>query len=451
MELSRYTSPLVSCHSHRKELKMNCNTKLSAITEQTLIVGIDVAKNIHVARAIDDRGNELCEKIKFENTREGFCSFLSEVERLKDLHIKQDVIIGLEPTGIYGHALIAYLQDAGLHVVYVLGMQVKRSKELEDNSPSKNDIKDARVIASLVKNGYYYKIRNHTKEIIELKEATRFAYQITKKLVRVKCQIKNCLTEYFPEFTIAFKSVEGTYGARPNKTALITLHLFPFPNQLNTLTAEQIVSAWRAAGVIKGIGLKKAEQLKQLATNSIGLFASDSVQLKFKCLIKEYDFLMSQEREIWGKIGALVETNADFQAIMKIPNMSLRLGAYLLSEIGDIRDFSHPQQLVRLAGLNLKECSSGKNRGVSEITKRGRPMLRRVLYFIILEQLKRAAPGWHQLHKYYTCRKDRPLKKMQSIIVLCCKFLRVVWAMLNNGTPFDPDMLLRKNAHPKTA
>ena len=432
---------------------MDCNTKLEAITEQTMIVGVDVSKAEHVARVIDHRGVEIGGRIDFETSREGFCSFIRRIEELKALYMKTGVIIGLEPTGVYGHTLISFLRTEGYHVVYILGMQVKRIKELEDNSPSKNDYKDAKVIASLVKDGHYRKIRTFTDDIIELKEATRFAYQITKKRTRVKCQIQDCLTEYFPEFQEAFLTVFKNVSGSPNasKTAMATLRLFPLPDQINALTAEQIVSTWRASGVIKGIGIKKAIQLKSLAMGTIGLAATESVHIKFKALMDEYDLLTSQENEIWRRIKALIETNADFQMIMGLPNMTLRLAAYLLAEVGDFRDFDHPQQLVRLAGLSLKECSSGKRRGTSEITKRGRPRLRHVLYLIVLEQLKRAAPGWHQLHKYYTGRKDNPLKKMQSVTALCCKLLRVVWAMLKHGTLFDPEMLLRKATHTKAA
>lgn len=434
---------------------MNCNTNLEAITDKTLIVGIDVAKDSHLARFFDDRGAELCKKMSFENSREGFCLFTAAIEALKALHGKDSAIIGLEPTGAYGHALIAYLQGKGYNVVYILGMQVKRAKELEDNSPAKNDHKDARVIASLVISGYYRKIRAFTDEIAELQEATRFAYQLTKKITRVKCQIRDCLTQYFPEFTTAFtsvfKSANSYRGPDASKTAMATLRMFPLPGQVDALTAEEIVSAWRTSGVIRGIGMKKAQQLKRLAADTIGIKASESVRLKIRGLMDEYDMLTAQEQGVWRRIETVIGDNADFKAIMKIHNMTVKLAAYLLAEVGDFRDFDHPQQLIRLAGLNLKESSSGKNRGTSEITKRGRPILRRVLYFTVLEQLKHAAPGWHQLHKHYTGRKERPLKKMQSVIALCCKFLRVVWGMLKNGTPYDPEMLLGGIRHPKAA
>jgi transposase len=232
---------------------------------------------------------------------------------------------------------------------------------------------------------------------------------------------------------------------------MVTLHLFPLPDQINALTAEQIVSAWRASGVLRGIGLMKAGQLKLLAKDTIGLEVTESIRIKMKSIMDEYDFLKHKENEIWKRIRAIVETNADFHKIMSIPHISLKLAAYLLAEVGDFRDFSHPRQLVRLAGFNLMERSSGGSRGQSQITKRGRSLLRRVLYFIVLEQLKNAAPGWHQLHKHYTTRKERPLKKMQSVIALCCKFLRVVWGMIKNNTPYDPDKLIRKSVLSKMA
>lgn len=414
---------------------MNCNTKLEAITDKTLIIGIDIAKKVHVARVFDNRGAELRARINVKNSRDGFHSFSENINELTRLHNKESVIIGLEPTGVYGHALTAFLKDEGYNVVYVLGMQVKRVKEVEDNSPSKNDYKDAKVIASLVKDGHYREIRDFTDDIAELREATSHAYQLTKKLTRIKCQIDTSLTQYFPEFQEAFKNTSL-------KTAMITLRLFPLPAQINALSAEEIARAWRDHGVIKGIGVKKAERLKYLAENTIGIKTSESTIIHFRDLMDEYNTLLRQEARIWERISELLGANADFHMIMGIGNVSPKMAAYLLAEVGDLRDFSHPQQVVRLAGLNLKESSSGKNRGTSEITKRGRPKLRRILYFIVLEQIKRAAPGWYQLHKHYTTRRNNPLKKMQSVIALCCKFLRVVWGVITTATPYDPDIFV---------
>ncbi|MBM7676850.1 hypothetical protein JOD18_001889, partial [Gracilibacillus alcaliphilus] len=39
------------------------NERLAQITEETIIIGIDIAKHKHVARAIDDRGRDLSKRL----------------------------------------------------------------------------------------------------------------------------------------------------------------------------------------------------------------------------------------------------------------------------------------------------------------------------------------------------------------------------------------------------
>jgi transposase len=48
------------------------NRKISQITPSTLIIGIDISKDKHVARAQDDRGIEFGKRLIFENRIHGF-------------------------------------------------------------------------------------------------------------------------------------------------------------------------------------------------------------------------------------------------------------------------------------------------------------------------------------------------------------------------------------------
>jgi transposase len=58
---------------------------------------------------------------------------------------KTEVIVGIEPTGHYWMNLANFLDHYGIPLVMVNPMHVKRSKELDDNLPTKNDKKDALV------------------------------------------------------------------------------------------------------------------------------------------------------------------------------------------------------------------------------------------------------------------------------------------------------------------
>lgn len=124
---------------------MNCNTqnaKIASITEKTLIVGIDVGSEAHYARAFDWRNYEYSKKpLEFSNTEAGFLTFKAWVEDIAEKHGKTAVIPGMEPTGHYWFALGKFLQDNGMKPVHVNPHHVKKSKELDDNNPNKNDRK----------------------------------------------------------------------------------------------------------------------------------------------------------------------------------------------------------------------------------------------------------------------------------------------------------------------
>ena len=69
------------------------NAKIEAITEKTLILGIDVGSETHYARAFDYRGIKYSRKpFKFSNTEEGFVTIKEWILDLKDRHEKDKVV-----------------------------------------------------------------------------------------------------------------------------------------------------------------------------------------------------------------------------------------------------------------------------------------------------------------------------------------------------------------------
>ena len=66
--------------------------------------------------------------------------------------------------------------------------------------------------------------------------------------------------------------------------------------------------------------------------------------------------------------------------VLKIKGIGLVTIAGFMAEVGDLSRFEHPRQIQKLAGLNIKENSSGKHKGKTSITKRGRKRLRALLF-----------------------------------------------------------------------
>ncbi len=143
------------------------NQLLERISTQHLVVGIDIVQQTHVARAVNFRIILLGTPLHFSN---------------------DDTIIGMEPTGHYWLGLAAWLKDRKLEVVLVNPHLVKKNKENRDNTPSKSDIKDAFVIANMVKNGYYTFIKETSEVFMELRVLMANRETIVHRLVSVKNQ-----------------------------------------------------------------------------------------------------------------------------------------------------------------------------------------------------------------------------------------------------------------------
>jgi len=141
---------------------MNYNTqnaKIASITEKTLIVGIDVGSETHYARAFDWRNYEYSKKpLEFSNTEAGFLTLKAWVEDIAVKHGKTAVIPGMGPTGHYWFALGKFLQDSGMKPVHVNPHHVKKSKELDDNNPNKNDRKDPKMSFSYPGPAFIYQL-----------------------------------------------------------------------------------------------------------------------------------------------------------------------------------------------------------------------------------------------------------------------------------------------------
>ncbi|WP_067620553.1 IS110 family transposase [Alicyclobacillus acidiphilus] len=411
------------------------NSKIRRITDSTLVVGADIAKKVHVARASNVRGVELGKPLTFDNTRHGFEKLLTWIRSLMLDHSCDNVIFGVEPTGHYWMNLAQFLRREGIQVVLVNPLHVKKTKELEDNSPTKNDRKDARVISLLVKDGRYSVPHIPEDIYADLRVGMNERDRLSEDLKRVQARIHNWLDRFFPEFTTVFKDWEG-------KAALVCLHEFPCPVDVQEKTASEIVQAWRKNGILRGVGLSKANLLKEMAEQSIGL--TEGLQMghqELMILLRQYDLYQEQLELLMSEVERLVSQIPGTQQMLSVPGVGLVTVAGFLAEVGDLSGYDNAKQIQKLAGLNLKENSSGKHKGRTTISKRGRPKLRSLLFRCVIPLLAKNAE-FQALHRYYTQRVQNPLKRMQSAIALSCRLIRILFVLGRKQMPYDPVKVL---------
>jgi transposase len=415
-------------------MKYNQNEKILQLTEKTLIIGVDIASEIQYARCFDYRGIEIGKTIKFSNDADGFQQFASWACEVRSRTNKYDVIVGMEPTGHYWFNLAQYLKDHGMKIVLVNPFHVNRSKELDDNNPTKNDRKDPKTIAMLVKDGRY--IEPYIPEGVykELRIVMDTRWQIVKQLNSIRNRVKRWLSIYFPEFNNVFADWEG-------KAALLVLREFATPAKVLAIGKEGIVGCWKQ-DKLRAVGKKRAQSLVEAAKVSVGvregLLAAEN---DLVILLETYDLQMRHYEKTMALAEALAQQLPGMEEILKIKGVGLVTAAGFMAEVGDISRFEHPRQIQKLAGLNLKETSSGKHKGKTSISKRGRSRLRALLFQGIMP-LVANNPEFKELHSYYTTRAINPLKKKQSLVLLGCKLIRIFFALVNKGVAYDSQKLM---------
>lgn len=411
------------------------NERLAQITEETIIIGIDVAKHKHVARAIDDRGRDLAKRLVFANTFTGFKQLLEWAHHLLDETNRHKLILGMEPTGHYWLNLAYYLKSLGLQTVVVNPMKVKRTKELDDDSPTKNDTKDAKVIAQVIRAGRYHEPILPEGIYAELREGIKLHDMMQEDLVSIKAQIHNALDRYFPEFLTVFKDWTG-------KAALHFLKKGYLPEDIQTSSEEELMAEVKQA-TKRGVGIKRVQELKRAAETSVGLTVGLTMaRQEIRYLIDQYQAIQERIQAHEALLEDLVHHVPGASEMMKIKGVSSITVVGFFAEVGDLSNYRDPRQIIKLAGLNLKMNQSGLFKGKTTITKRGRRRLRSLLYQVA-RPLSIHNEGFKQLHRYYKNRPNNPLTGKQSFVALSRKLIKIFFVIGTRRCSFDETRMMR--------
>ena len=421
--------------SKRNHLKERLNEKLEAVTFRTLIVGVDIAKHNQWARFVDCRGIEHNKALKFENNRNGFNAILARIYEICKQEDFNKVIVGMEPTGHYWKAFANFLlKQAKITVVLVNPYHTKKAKELDDNSQTKSDKKDALTIARLVKDGRYFETYLPHDVYAELRGLTTTRYSMNKRKKSIINTITAVLDEYFPEFETVFRQ------PFKGKASMHLLKVCPIPRFILELGEDGVLDEIKKA-VKKTVGRKKAAQLVEAAKDSIGVdYGEYAARFKIQQLMEELELITNQLKALEAEMEETLKKTEVSEYLLSITGMGVVSLATCLGELGDPLRFENARQMSRMAGYNLIEDSSGKNKSGTCISKRGRKNLRSVLYQISLTMVANNKE-LRQLYDYLKTREKNPLKKMQALVVISKKVLTLIFTLSKKRAYYEPELV----------
>ena len=306
------------------------------------------------------------------------------------------------------------------------------NKGVGRQQPQKNDCKDPKTIAKLVSEGRYTFPYMPEGIYADLRQAVSSRDRIVKELNASTNRIQRWLQIYFPEFL-------KVYGKFSAESALLVLETAPYPADILALGADGVNQIWREHK-LRAVGMKRATTLVEAARKSVGMDGGVSARIDLQFLLEDFRRKQEQLEQITEVLEAETRKVPHIEKLLTIKGVGLITVAGFLAEAGDVGRFDSPKQIQKLAGLELKENSSGKHKGQSSISRRGRKKLRKILFQAALP-LIRSNDEFREVYHYYTTREKNPLKGKQAVIAVGCKLIRVFYAILTHGVDYDANRL----------
>ena len=412
---------------------MRVEEKIKRITPDTLICGIDVGKTKCCARFCDFRGMEVYHKVWFDKT-ENLDIIGCNITAAMYEENKTDVIIAFEPTGHYWLNIDKYFKECGQETVLMPTYTVKQSKEQYDQNPTKSDPKDALLIARLTSEGKYVKPIEREKLYQDIYSGYHIYDDIQKEINKIKNKIHVWNDKYFPEIEKVYKITSESIKPIYERELL--------PNEIKNMTLEAFTEIMTKNNRYS----KKSniQKLKELCKKSNGINPDKFTKQEIKRLYERYQELLKECEEIEKELIELASQIDYVEKAVEITGIGYISIIGIIAETGNLKNYEHAKQVLKMSGLSLKESSSGQKKGKKHISKRGRAKLRRNLKQIGIVLVGKNS-FFLQLHNYYTTQRENKLSKLISINAIIRKFMYILMAIVKSGKSFDEEKAIRES------
>ena len=406
--------------------------KRQRIRKATLIVGVDIGKAFNAVGFMDKEGNVLGSCAKLYNNREGFEEFINLIEGLKAKHHLRDVLIGMEPTGHYWRKLAYFAKDHGYEVRFVRTTALKHHREIDESSSAKSDQRDALTIANITREGKYIDTVIEDGLLRQLRTLSKARERLLRYSVSAKNSLHAALDDYFPELHEIFWSM----GSR---SLWAILEQCPFPQDVVLMKLSTLRNLIAQSSRKKAGSAVKAEKLIEAAQKSIGVKQiGNADRYRVQMCLEEVKRTVLSLKNIDKQLKCLLKETSAASYLMSIPGIGPLSAAVFLGELGDPTHFHNARQIVKYAGYDPQESDSGSRIGRKFISKKGRWLLRKYLFFMSM----RVVVLSNYFQEYYLRKletKNRVGQQPRRKEMLCAvaiKLIKVIFALLRDKREF---------------
>jgi len=338
-----------------------------------------------------------------------------------------------EPTGEYQNKMFRIARKMGFLTCFVNAESVSKFRIVESNDNGKTDTKDPRVIRTLGQLNKTIKHRRLDDDYLTLRKLNKVLDEVDDIKKGIRCRVSKLLVELFCDYSFekdflygsSGKALVDKYGCNPYR--IIKTGYRRFSTYMK-----------KAVPRIRQMTLERLwDDAQSSALNEQPEEYIDVIEIQLKQLMEDY---WRNEARSDAIIERMIEILNNLRK--KDPNIPKATKgvindkhiARLLGETGPLGDFTNWRMLMRYAGINIRMRQSGKFSGQNKITKKGRPLLRKVLQRIVFPLVRQ---NW--LYGPYYHRKKEIDKMPGNKIITCVSrhFLKKFYGWYKSGEAFN--------------
>lgn len=405
-------------------MTLNKAEKIKTINKKTLIATLDIGKKVHYGYFRAPDGKDI-KPFSFYNTGHSFKDFWGKLCRFKQDHRLDEIIIGFESTGPYAEPICHYLSNKSVKLVQVNPMHTKRIKELTGNSPDKTDRKDPRVIADVISLGHSLTVVIPEGAAAQLRRLTHARERAIERRTAMSNQMQHLVFLIFPELA-------GIISPS-TKTGMYLIKNFCDPECMVSLGMRGLYDIIRKIGRGR-FGRDRVEKLYHAAEQSVGIVeGKESLLLEISHLVANIENECRHIEFLEEQMVTFLDRISYSHMILSVKGIGPVTAAGLIGEVGDFRKFKTISEVMKLAGLDLYEISSGKHQGSRHISKRGRSLLRKLLFFAAINTTRKNGV----FNVIYQRHLGKGMPKMKALVAISRRLMRIIFALVRDHCEFD--------------
>lgn len=365
------------------------------------IISFDVSKGSSHMRGFLDHGKPAGKATVIRHDLEGFAKLDALRGRIRE-ETGSDPVAVYEFTGVYSHTLERYLDSIGMRRYGVSPLESAKVRKAMIR-PTKNDSLDCGTIAEV----YYLRPlregRSDDEIHVGLRDMGRFYHYLLEVKIVEKGRYRRCLDDVWPCFD---KVIEPD---SPKSLAIISHYGHPSKIRSKEQVKNFLMKLPRRGRASTD---ELAEKVAAYAKTHVSGASPNSYKTEeVKLMSARVKGIIDESERVMDSMISIAENLLEFASLKTIPG-------------------------VAYAGLDPAVMQSGQMTGEHmHITKKGNPHLRATLYVAVTNMIMSKAEN--MITRYVLKKKNSGLSYKAAVIAGCSKLLRLIHAMLRNGTCYS--------------